>query len=81
MMPNREDMIEAVDAIQTERCGYLHVFDGQLRKSSFCDCKFGMAKAGHEHMGEKNGCPELRILSFLLSKMTDEEFQEICNRK
>lgn len=80
-MTSREDIMKAMDALQVERCAYVCFTDGKPRKPIFCDCKFGLSEAGKRDRGEQNGCPELRTVSHILSKMSDEEFQEICNRK
>jgi len=47
---------------------------------SFCDCKYGWENGivGHS---EYNGCPEMRNIHLLLSKMTDDEYIKIIRRE
>jgi hypothetical protein len=49
---------------------------------STCDCKYGYKGTERKGgpVGEQNGCPELRTVEFLLSQMTQDEFEVIIGR-
>lgn len=52
-------------------------FDGP---PSFCDCKYGAEKIPANPIGEQTGCPELRIVSILLEKISQGELDLILDR-
>jgi len=75
---SRKNLRTNAEMIQRRLCSYdgFSGHDLTAKKPSICDCKYGAN--GH---GEKTGCPELRCILILLENMTDEEFNDIVNRK
>lgn len=58
----REEVLKAVDLARKARCGYI---------GKRCDCKYGSGGS------EQTGCPELRELGALLSRISDEQWGEL----
>ncbi len=56
----REEVLRAVDLARKSCCGYI---------GKTCDCKYGA-----DGKGEQTGCPELRELGVVLSRITDEHW-------
>lgn len=75
---SREELKEIVKNTQRTNCDYDGFPNREMNRPVFCDCKYGFD--GIKKNGEQNGCPEFRVLSLLLSKMTDAEYLEILNR-
>lgn len=71
--PTRTELIDVLDRLRQSRvCAY--------HGSFACDCKAGGGDLCELHpfrTGEENGCFELRLASYLFSRMTDEEYERL----
>ena len=73
---NRENVLTSVIKLGDQICCY---GGGVWPHTRRCDCKYG-GPDSHGHFSEQTGCPELRNLEWLLSRMTDEEYKSIMER-
>lgn len=64
--PEREELLQNINIFQKRVCGYKCTPDCK------CDCKYGATG-----VGEKTGCPELRTVIALLSKITDKQYNSL----
>lgn len=72
---SRENVLTSIIKLGQQKCCYA---GGEWPHTRRCDCKYGgPAKAG----SEQTGCPELRNLEWLLTRMTDEEYKSIMERE
>lgn len=90
---SRERVLEVIELLAKGVCEYYH--DPTCKKPlTVCDCKYGgrniMANVRNlpdEQRrelgllpGEQTGCPELRLVGFIMQNMTAEEFKTILER-
>jgi hypothetical protein len=74
---NKEDLTRSIEIIKGGVCAY-----GQKKVGSMCDCKYRNKENRHNPGSESfSGCAELSNVYDLLLKMTNEEYEEILNRK
>ncbi len=67
-MCSREEALAALEVLGAYHCGYSH-----KEWATFCDCKFGGPTLTGD---EQTGCPELRSIQAVISKMSDDEWFE-----
>ena len=71
---SKEKLIKSLNDMRNDVCAY-----GSNTK--FCDCKYGYApRSSTKFGGENTGCPELRMIISLLEAMTEEEFNNFCDK-
>ena len=70
---DKERVLESLLALRENICSYT--------PGSRCDCKYGYGDPELKHYGEVCGCPEVSCALYILARMTDEEYEEIANRK
>ena len=64
----QEKLVAGLSAHQSAICGY-------GPHAATCDCKYGA-----KHKGEQCGCPEVRMASALISKLTEKQFESACKK-
>ena len=76
---NKKQLLHTLKQLQGFHCCYS--IDGG--PTSFCDCKYGgkhldgRTRSG----GEDTGCPELRVAEYIISQLTDEEYDKLIQGK
>jgi len=73
---SRTEMLDALERMGASVCAYSMPGRGWAKT---CDCKYGADSLLRR--GEENGCPELRLMKLALSRMTDEQWEEIVERR
>lgn len=72
----KSELLISLRMMQNKVCAY---GTDIVNKRHACDCKYD--PKDFPHMGdENNGCPELSMLYKMLSVMTDEQFEDLCQR-
>lgn len=79
----KQQAIDFVTVAQRSVCcydPYKQYPSGEKPKApNTCDCKYGTTLIGVRYE-EQNGCPEFRELRYLLTVLTDKEYQRLLNR-
>ncbi len=66
---NKTQLIRYLCDKAAKRCCYI---------GSLCDCKY--TDDPRNPGSEQTGCPEFTLMAHLLSCMTDEEYDNLCNK-
>lgn len=83
---NRNYVLKAMIKLQKSICPFEMLSEEYRKRIGFthCDCQYGFADEElltDREAGGETGCPEISTVIALLSKMTDEEYLAICNKK
>ena len=74
---DKKELMESIKIIKGDVCAY-----GQKEVGEMCDCKYRQKETSHSPLSESfSGCCELSLTYLILSKMTDKEYEELCERK
>lgn len=74
----KSNLLKRIVAMQRNSCDYdMFRINNEANPPQFCDCKYG---ENDKFKGEKNGCPELRLVAHLLAVMTEEEYKSLLSR-
>ena len=73
---SKERLIAGLVNINKAHCAYNNGNSDLGR----CDCKYGAGEKYNPNSELGNGCPEIRSVTKILEKMTDDEYEELCKR-
>lgn len=73
----KSKLVKSLNKIGTHLCAYsLNGKDQPV----LCDCKYMLSNNDMVCVGENSGCPELKLVAHLLSKLTEKQFEALCKK-
>lgn len=77
----RDQLLDALERLGKGVCCYLQDRTGNTPIRP-CSCKYGARDALKSSPGgEQTGCPEVRLVGYIIQSMTPEEFKTILERQ